>query len=151
MGLRRTNEPATLFFTQAVSVDNVEDYKYLGVHIDNKLDWGENTDALHRKGQSRHYFLRRMRSFNICRSMLGIFYESVVASAIFFSVICWGSMLRIADTNRLKKLIRKASDVMGAKQDPLPVVSERRMLHEVRNILDNVSNLLHDVLASPST
>ena len=29
-------------------VDIVEDYKYLGVHNDNKLDWRTNTDALYR-------------------------------------------------------------------------------------------------------
>ena len=34
-------------------VDIVDHYKYLGVHIDNKLDWTVNTDAVFKKGQSR--------------------------------------------------------------------------------------------------
>ncbi len=144
--LSRTKAPVTPVFIQGVSVDIVEDYKYLGVHIDNKLDWGKNTDALYRKGQSRLYFLRRLRSFNICRTMLRMFYESVVASAIFYAVVCWGSRLRVADANRLNRLIRKASDVVGVKLDPLTVVSDRRMLHKVKAILDSVSNPLHDVL-----
>ena len=42
-----------------------------------------------------------------------MFYESVVAIAILFAVVCWGSRLRIADANRLNKLIRNASDVVG--------------------------------------
>ena len=32
-------------------------------------------------------------------------------------VVCWGSRLRVADTNWLKKLIRKASDVVGMECD----------------------------------
>ncbi|KAK3570623.1 hypothetical protein QTP86_023807, partial [Hemibagrus guttatus] len=32
-------------------MDIVDNYKYLGVHIDNKLDWTKNTDALYKKGQ----------------------------------------------------------------------------------------------------
>ncbi|KAK3515147.1 hypothetical protein QTP70_007465 [Hemibagrus guttatus] len=36
-------------------VEIVEDYKYLGVHIDNKLDWTLNSTALYKKGQSRLY------------------------------------------------------------------------------------------------
>ena len=144
--LRRTKAPVTPVSIQGVSVDIVEDYKYLGVHIDNKLDWAKNTGALYRKGQSRLYFLRRLRSFNICRTMLKIFYESVVASAILYAVACWGSRLRVADANRLNKLIRKASDIVGMECDSLTVVSERRMLSKLRTIMDNISHPLHDVL-----
>ncbi|KAI3363977.1 hypothetical protein L3Q82_001574 [Scortum barcoo] len=44
-------------------VEVVHTYKYLGVQLDDKLDWTANTDALCRKGQSRLYFLRRLASF----------------------------------------------------------------------------------------
>ncbi|KAI3352520.1 hypothetical protein L3Q82_005460 [Scortum barcoo] len=66
-------------------VEEVEDYKYLGVVIDNRLDWKSNTEAVYKKGMSRLYFLRRLRSFNVGSRMLEIFYQSVVASAIFFA------------------------------------------------------------------
>ncbi|KAM9850619.1 RING finger protein 17 [Aulostomus maculatus] len=62
------------------------------------------------KGLSRLYFLRRLRSFNVCRTMLRMFSESVGASAILFAVGCWGSRLKVADANRLNKLIRKAEE-----------------------------------------
>ena len=47
--LRRTKESATPVYIQEVGVDIVEDYKYLGVDIGDKLDWRKNTDALYRK------------------------------------------------------------------------------------------------------
>ena len=78
--------------------------------------------------------------------MLRLFYESVVASAILYAVACWGSRLRVADANRLNKLIGKASDIVGVELDSLAVVSERRMLAKLHAILDSVSHLLHDVL-----
>lgn len=34
-----------------------------GVNLDNRLDWGFNTEAVYRKGQSRFYFLSKLRSF----------------------------------------------------------------------------------------
>ncbi|KAI4902472.1 hypothetical protein NFI96_003096 [Prochilodus magdalenae] len=141
--LRRDKAQVTPISIKGVSVDTVEDYKYLGVHIDNKLDWAKNTDALYKKGQSRLYFLRRLRSFNICRTMLRIFYESVVASAILYAVACWGSRLRVADANRLIKLIRKASDVVGVELDSLMAVSERRTLSKLQTIMDNGSHPLY--------
>lgn len=80
--------------------------------------------------------------------MLRMFYESVVATAVLYAIVCFGSRLRVEDTNRLNKLIRKASDGVGVKLDSLTVVSERRMLSKLRVILDNVSHPLHNVLAS---
>lgn len=43
----------------------VEDYKYLHVHLNDGLDWSTNTDAVYKKEMSRHYFLRKLRSFNM--------------------------------------------------------------------------------------
>ena len=54
-------------------VDVVEEYKYLGVQTDNKMNRTKNPEALYKKSQSCLYFLRRLRSFNICRTMLQMF------------------------------------------------------------------------------
>ncbi|KAI3357209.1 hypothetical protein L3Q82_015668 [Scortum barcoo] len=78
-------------------VEVVHTYKYLGVQLDDKLDWTANTDALCRKGQSRLYFLRRLASFNMCKKLLQIFYQSVVASALLYAVVCWGGSLKKKD------------------------------------------------------
>ncbi|KAK3560853.1 hypothetical protein QTP86_022610, partial [Hemibagrus guttatus] len=41
--------PISIMGTEVYIVDN---YKYLGIHIDNKLEWTKNSDALYEKGQS---------------------------------------------------------------------------------------------------
>ncbi|XDV41797.1 hypothetical protein PO909_010597 [Leuciscus waleckii] len=92
---------------QPVSIEgvNVEVVStYLGVHLGNKLDWSANSDALNRKGQSRLYFLRRLRSFNICNKLLRMFYQSVIASVLFYAVVCWGGSTKKRDVGRLKRL-----------------------------------------------
>ena len=116
--------------------------------MDNKLDWTRNTEAIYKNGLSHLYFLRRLRSFNICRMMPRMFHESVVASAILCAVVRWGSRLRVADTNRLNRLICRASDVVGVKLDSLTEVAERRILSKLHVILDNRSHPLHNVLVS---
>ena len=145
--LRRVKTQVGPVFIQGVPVDSVEEYKYLGVYFNNKLDWTRNTEAVYKKGQSRLFFLRRLRSFNICRTMLRMFYESVVASAIFFAVTCWGSGMRVADTNRLNRLIKRAGDVVGEELDTLTTVADRRMLSRLRTIMDNASHPLFSTLA----
>ena len=51
---------------QDAEVEVVFSHRYLGVQLDNKLDWRIHVDTVCKKGQSRLYFLRRLRSFNIC-------------------------------------------------------------------------------------
>lgn len=56
--LRRVRTPLIPISIQGVTVDIVEDYKYLRVFNDHKLGCAKNTDAL--------CCLRMLRSFNIC-------------------------------------------------------------------------------------
>ncbi len=67
-------------------VEVVDMYKYLGVHFDNRLNWKCNTETVYKKGQSRLYFLRKFRSFNVsvccckysflCCNVLGQWHQS---------------------------------------------------------------------------
>ncbi|XP_072543920.1 uncharacterized protein [Salminus brasiliensis] len=69
---RTTTGPITI---TGQDVERVDTYKYLGVLLDSKLDWKANTEAVYRKGMSRLYFLRKLRSFNMCSNMLETFYH----------------------------------------------------------------------------
>ena len=75
---RRRKSSPTPISINGVTVDVVQDYNYLGAYLDNKLDWAKNTKAVYKKGQGL-YFLRRLRSFNVCIIMLKMFYQSMVA------------------------------------------------------------------------
>lgn len=72
-----------------------------------------------------------------------------MAGSTLNAVARWGSRLREADTNRLNKVIRKASDVI--KLDSVQMVSERRNQFRLRSILSNDPQPLlhpHDVLVN---
>lgn len=71
----------------------------------------------------------------------------MVASAIFYAVVCCGCSMKVVDKNRLDKLIRRAGSVRGMELDPVHVVVGRRMLFKLHSILDNPSHLIHSVLA----
>ncbi|XP_062860061.1 programmed cell death 1 ligand 1-like [Trichomycterus rosablanca] len=85
---------------QGKEVEKVDFYKYLGVHINSKLDWTHNTDALYRKGQTLTFLL-------------------------FFAVVCWGGGIEAGEANKLNKLVKKASSVVGLELDSLEVVGFR--------------------------
>ena len=75
--------------------------------------------------------------------MLQMFYQSVVASTIFFAMVSRGAGIKTKDANRLNKLIKKAGSVVGSKLVTLEEVAEDRMLAKLLVIMDNVSHPLH--------
>ena len=125
---RRQHFPPSSVNIQGVDIEMVTSYKYLGVHLNHKLDCKDHSAALYRKGQSRLYLLRRLRFFGMHGALLKTFYDSVVASAIFFGVVCWSSDISAADRKRLERLIRKTSVVLGCPFESAEVVGERRMM-----------------------
>ena len=78
--------------------------------------------------------------------MLEMFYQSVVASTLFSSAICWGSSIGATVTNRLNKLIRKAGSVITCKQETFEAVVERRSLNKLLPITANPDHPHHPTL-----
>ena len=56
-------------------VEIVTKYKYLGTVFDNKLRWDDNTEVIVKKCQQRLYFLRKLNSFCVDKTMLNLFYK----------------------------------------------------------------------------
>ncbi len=62
---RCKHTPPTPVNIQGMDIEMVKSHKYLGVCLDNKLDWTDTTNALYRKGHSRLYLLTRLRSSGV--------------------------------------------------------------------------------------
>lgn len=66
-----------------------------------------------------------------------MFYQSVIASVLCYTVVCWGSSRSKKDTSGLDRLIRRAGSVVGMKLDTLGTVADRRTLNKMLSILEN--------------
>ena len=95
------------------------------------LDWTDHTAATYKKGQSRLHLLRKLRSFAVQGPLLTSFYVSVVASAIFYEVVCWSSSTSAAGRKGLDKLIKMASSILRWPLDPVQAVRESRMMDKL--------------------
>ena len=128
------------------SVEIVDTYKYLGVLIDNKLNWSPHLDKVFKKTQSRLFFLRKLRSFNVCNRMLNMFYQTVVCSVMTFALVCWGGNATGRDMDRLNKLIKKAGSCVGENLESLVIILEDRRLRKALKIEKDEGHPLHNTL-----
>ena len=74
----------------------------------------KHTGPRDKKRQGWLYFLWRLRGIHVCTRMLQVFHQSVVNSAISYTAMCWGWMVRVRDANKLSKVVRKAGSVLRA-------------------------------------
>ena len=68
------------------AVEQVDKCRYLGLVIDNKLAWHENTDEIIKKDHSRLFCLRKLRSFRVREDILQVFFLSTVSIVLTVSV-----------------------------------------------------------------
>ncbi|TWW69303.1 putative RNA-directed DNA polymerase from transposon BS [Takifugu flavidus] len=145
---RCNNPPPAQVNILGTDVDVVESYRYLGVQLNNNLDWTHNTDALVKRGNSRLFLLRRLRSFGVQGPLLRTFYDSVVGSAIFYGIVCWSSSITDRDRKRMDRLVRRANSVLGCPLDSVVVVGNGRMMAKLSSMLNNTSHPLQDTLTA---
>lgn len=69
-------------------------YKYLGVHQNNKVNWSDNTDVLFKMGEQTPTPVEKQGP------LMRTFYDFVVASAIFYGVVCWACNVSAQEKKR---------------------------------------------------
>lgn len=84
-----------------------------------------------------------LRPFNISFPLLCSVYQTVVASALFFAVVCWGQGAHIGDLSRVNALIKMAGSVVSMEFDTVQQVAEQRTLSKLKSIMNNPSHPLH--------
>ena len=133
-------------FINSESVELVDQYKYLGVIIDDKLRWEENTDKLYKKGQQRLYYLRKLKYFHMDTELLRLFYTSIVQSAITFGIVCWWSCLSVKNKIKLNRVKRAAERLTGLELDKLEGLHLTRSLAKMKEIMKGDNSLSDKVV-----
>ena len=72
-----------------------------------------------------------------------MFYRSVVSSILLYAVVCWGGGIKAWELNKLNKIIKKASSVVGLQIEGLQSVAERRIRDKLDSIIANPSHPLY--------
>ena len=104
---RRNKNPLTSVLINNEEVEHVESHKYLGVTLDNVLNWNPHVMTLLKKLNTRLYFLRTLNSFHVDQTLLCTFYKAIVESVICFALTCWGGNSNRFLTNKIDVIIHK--------------------------------------------
>ena len=79
MRVSRSRKPLQHFYSLGSEIlQEVSDAKYLGIQIDNKLDWNKHISIVAARGQSKLAFLNRNLGWRQCGNSLALCYFEVV-------------------------------------------------------------------------
>ena len=103
---RQTNNSHDVVQIGSDSVEQVHEYKYLGVVFDDKLEWHSHADKITKKMNQRLYFLRKLNSFNVNITILNLFSNSCILSILKFCLCAWGGNIRSNDRKLIERVIK---------------------------------------------
>ena len=86
-------------------INRVTHFKYLGVQIDQYLDWAKHVESMQKTLQKSVFLLKRIRPF-ITEQMAMIFYKTIIQSKIYYCSI-WGNMAKTYN-DKLQKIQNRA-------------------------------------------
>ena len=104
---KKDNEISPLKINDHV-IEQVSSYKYLGVTIDDKLQWSEHINNIRSKANKRLYFVRKLGQFKVDKTLITLFYKSIIESILTFCITCWGGNSSKVDRIKLDRVIKTA-------------------------------------------
>ena len=91
------------------------------------------------------YCLRKLRTFNVHNTPLQLFYTSIVSSTLTFRLAFWGSNLLKHNRDKLNRIIKTASVVIGKEQDDIGTIHEHITLSKITKILNDKAHPFYPI------
>ena len=124
-------------------VERVRDYKYLGVTVNEKLDWGVHAETVLSKVNQRMYFVRKLSAFGIDTVLVSLFYRAAVQSLFSFCVIVWGGNLACKECKRFDRVAKRVSRMTEISQDSFKQILDKFCIRKINSILKDSQHPLY--------
>ena len=109
---KRSTEHVPILSDGAV-VEQVESFKFLGAHINNKLDWSKHNKTVVKKTRQSLFPLRKR--FGMCPEMLKRFYTCNIESIVTGCITAWFGKCSASDCKALQRVVCTAQYIPGTK------------------------------------
>lgn len=140
---RILKEPITNLQIHGEVVEILNSYKYLGLTLDNKINWHSYIEVLCKKIHKRLFLLKKLRSFNVSKKILINFYRAIIESVINFGINCWGGSITASDKYKINKLIKRSEGIIGERQDKIEDIYNKVSIKKAKQILDDITHPLY--------
>ena len=111
--------------------------KFLGIQISANLKWEISVHQIVSRARQRLHFLQRLRSFGVSQALMVQFYRAVTESVLTFSFAVWYNGATAEDRNRLVRIVRGASRIVGRQLPTLDTLYRARVVKKAQSIMSD--------------
>ena len=124
-------------------MEQVESFKFLGVHINNKLEWSKHTKTVVKRAQQSLFSLRKLKRFGMGSEILKRFYSCNIESILAGCITAWYGNCSASDRKALQRVVHTAQYITGAKLPGIQVLYTRRCQRKALKIVKDPSHPNH--------
>ena len=124
-------------------VELVDSFKYLGITLDNKLNFDHHTTDTHKRCQQRLYPIRKLRSLSVKPHLLLLLYRSIIESILLYCATCYFTMFPLTNRNKLLQITKTSSKIIGLPTPNLPALIDTAITRKALTIAHNPSHPLN--------
>ncbi|KAK1786581.1 hypothetical protein P4O66_003029 [Electrophorus voltai] len=132
---RKQEQPYQPVKISGTTVERVDSFRYLGVHISQDLSWSRHTNSLGKKARQRLYHLRRLRDFRLPSKVLQNFYISIIESILTGNITVWFGNSTKQDRQAPQRVVRSAERITHTELPDLQTIYYKRCQTKARRIV----------------
>ena len=124
-------------------MEKVESFKFLGVHITDKLKWSTHTDSGVKKAQQCLFNIGRLKKFGLSPKTLTIFYRCSIESIMSGCITNWYGNCTALNRKALQRVVRSAQIITGGKLPALHDTYSTRCHRKAKKIIKDKNHPSH--------
>ena len=121
-------------------MEQIESFKFLGVHINNKLSWSKHTKTVVKRAQQSLFPLRRLKRFGMDPQILRTFYSCTTENILTGCVTAWYGNCSASDRRVLQRVVCTAQNITGANLPAVRYLYTRRCQTKALKIVKDSSH-----------
>ena len=138
----KRTEHAPILIDVAV-VEQVESFKFLGVHITNKLTWSKHTNTVMKRAQQNLFPLRTLKRFGMGPQIPQKFYSCTIENILTGCITAWYGNCLASDRKALQSVVSTAQYITGVKLPAIQDLYSRRYQRKALKIVKDSSHPSH--------
>ncbi|KAK1786583.1 hypothetical protein P4O66_003028 [Electrophorus voltai] len=132
---RKQEQPYQPVRISGTTVERVDSFRYLGVHILQHLSWSRHTNSLAKKARQHLYHLRHLRDFRLPSKVLQNFYISIIESILTGNITVWFGNSTKQDRQAPQRVVRSAERITHTELPDLQTIYYKRCQTKARRIV----------------
>ena len=124
-------------------MEQVESFKFLGIHITNKLTCSKHTKTVLKTVRQNLFPIRRLKRFDMGPQILKWFYSCTIESNLTGCITAWYGNCSASERKALQWVLRTAQYITGAKLPAIQDLYTRRCQRKTLKIVKDSSHPSH--------